>query len=128
MDTSFARLILLGLAAVITFMSVYGMLVPDRLVSTVERTWRKPWSLLLAVGVRVVLGATLVVCAPVSRLPAVFLWLGWLMLLAAAALPLVGRERIGLLLERVGLWPRQGIRCACLAGVAFGMLIAYGVM
>lgn len=128
MDESLLRYLALGLAGLITFMSVYGVLVPDRLAATVGGVWARPWSMAFAIGIRVLLGTVLILLAPESRLPLLYLVLGWAAIIAAVALPLAGRERVGRLIGwATGLSP-LALRAWCLLGVAFGLLVAYGVL
>lgn len=58
-----------------------------------------PWIHVLAVVVRLVLGAALLVHAHESRYPLAFQVLGWLSVIAALALTLVGRARFKALMR-----------------------------
>jgi len=80
----------------------------------------------LAVGARIVLGVVLILVAPESRFPFAFQLLGWVALIAAVVLPLVGRSRISNLLEWFECRPRGWIRGWLLFGLMFGGFLIFG--
>jgi hypothetical protein len=80
----------------------------------------------VAVMVRLTIGVLLVLAAPHSLFPLAFEILGWIAIVAALLVPVVGRERIDRLLD---WWSRRstlGIRLWSLAGLAFGCFLVYG--
>lgn len=112
----------------ITLASVYGLAMPGRLIDAVLRLWRKPGGLTAAVVVRLLLGFCLLVAAENSRFPLAFTLFGILTLLAAIAIPLVGRERLDRFLS---WWARQGAgltRAWLLLGIALGVFMVWGAV
>lgn len=79
------------------------------------------WGAPAAVVIRFILGAALILAAPVSRFPAVVLVFGWIAITAAVAGTLMGRDR----LRRFTHWwierfSPAGIRLWVLIALAFG--------
>jgi hypothetical protein len=112
----------------IAVFSAWGLVAPKRMVDTVLGYWQQPSGLYLAVGVRVVLGVLFILAAPETRWPLFFEILGWLMLVAAALIPIIGKER----LTRFIMWwvkmPPPGVRIWLLIGLGFGLLITYAAI
>ena len=111
---------------VIAALSLWGIFVPNKLTSMVQGVMAKPSGLYVAVAVRLVLGAALIVAAPQSKFPTTFLVLGWIAIAAAVGLPLVGRARISALLGWFVRMPSVMIRLWLLFGLAFGAFLVYG--
>ena len=84
---------------IIIALSAWGLIEPKTLAKKVLDQFNRPWGLYLAVGVRLVLGALFVMVADETRFPTAFRFLGYLMLIAAALIPLIGRQRITRLSE-----------------------------
>jgi len=102
-----------------------GIYAPNRLIEAVKSIWRKPWGIYAAVIVRLLLGALLIFAAPDARFPVVFKVLGWLSIIAAILIPLLGRT----LLDRIINWftalPSLLVRFWLLFGIAFGGFLIY---
>ena len=128
MDESLLRMVVLGLAVFITCLSVYGVIQPRQLAATATRLWARPWSMAVAVAVRLLLGACLLLTADSSRVRLVYLLVGWASIAAALILPLAGRRWIGRVLDWSNSLPPMAMRAWCLVGAAFGLLIGYGVI
>ena len=79
----------------IALASLAGVVQPRKLTAMVMSTLDKPWFMPFAVGVRLVLGLLLLVTAAQSRFTGLFQVLGIFTLLAAALLPVIGKERVG---------------------------------
>ena len=123
-----SQIVVLVFGVVICLVSVWGIFVPQKLMKWVTETMDKNWGLYLAVIVRVVLGSALILAAPGSLYPLVFLVLGWIAIAAAAAIALMGKERLHKLvnwcLER---FSATAIRLWLLFGIAFGGMLIYGI-
>jgi len=115
------------LSVVIVVLSVYGVLVPHRLVALVRGITSGGLVLWIGVAVRLLLAALLWFTAPVSHTPAEFRVFAALILLAAIALPIVGRLRLERLLESMASWPPWAIRLPCLLGVAMGGFFLWSI-
>ena len=77
-----SQIVVLVFGVVICVLSVWGIFVPQKLMKWVTETMDKNWGLYLAVIVRVVLGSALILAAPGSLYPSVFLVLGWIAIAA----------------------------------------------
>ncbi len=81
----------------------------------------------LAVVVRIILGLALVVCAAASRFPTAVLVLGWVSIVAAAVLAIVGRKNFKRLMSwALGLTPYLG-RIGGVLAILFGTFLIYAV-
>ena len=122
-----AQSIVFLIGLLVCVMSVWGCFVPDRLIKLVMRVVDQDWGIYFAVVVRLLMGAALIVAAPVSRFPVVFEILGWIAIVAAVALILIGRERIAALIAWFVRCPAWFIRLWLLFGMAFGGFLIYGL-
>lgn len=108
--------------------SLLGLVQPEKLMHVVYTTANKGWGIQLAVALRLALGFALIIAAPASRFPLIFEILGWIVIIAAIGIILMGRAR----LSRFVGWFRQMtpamIRTWLIFGVAFGVLLVYGAM
>ena len=128
MDKQLLIYLLIALSVMITAMSAYGVLNPGGLVDRVNNVWVKNWGLPFAITVRLVMGVAMISVADSTRYPMAFIVLGWLALLAAVALPVMGKERVGRIIDAVSRQPATVMRLWCLFGVAFGLFIAWNVL
>jgi len=107
----------------------WGIFAPEKLMTFVASAMDKYWGIYIAVIVRLVLGSALIIVAPASLFPIVFLALGVIAIVAAIALILVGRERIR---RFIAWWTERFsapiVRLWLLFGVAFGGFLVYGVL
>ena len=113
---------------IIIALSAWGLIEPKTLAKKVLDQFNRPWGLYLAVGVRLVLGALFVMVADETRFPTAFRFLGYLMLIAAALIPLIGRQRINRLMEWLQSKPPALMRIWLIFGAAFGAFIVYAVV
>lgn len=122
-----SQYVVLLFGVVLVALSVWGLVVPARVLSMVEGVMGRPRGMWIAVGARVVLGAALIIAAPRSMFPTTFLVLGWVALIAAVVLPLVGRARIHGLVTWLERMPPPLVRVWLVLGMAFGAVLVYGV-
>ncbi|MBH79583.1 MAG: hypothetical protein CMQ49_03610 [Gammaproteobacteria bacterium] len=123
--TATAQAVAALLGVLIAGACLWGMLASNRLIGVARRLFAGPVGMPLAVGVRIVFGAALLVSAPVVRYTLVFQVLGVGSLVGAAVIPLAGRRFIDGLLDRLARMPR-GCMVACLAfGMLFGLWLAF---
>ena len=123
-----AQLIVVLLGASVGVLSLWGMAAPDKLMRMVRGVMEKRWGMAFAVGVRIVLGVSLLVAAPPSAFPLLFKIIGWLSLIAAAALPVIGFGRLRRLFDWFQKLPNLAIRLWLIVGVLFAALMLYGVL
>ncbi len=116
---------LIGLFA--SVFCAWGCFVPDKLMKLVVRVMRQDWVIYFAVVARLLMGAALIVAAPVSRFPVVFEILGWIAIVAAAAIIFIGRERLGALVAWFVHRSAWFTRLWLLFGMAFGGFLIYGI-
>ena len=106
--------------------SVFGVLRPRSLTGWMASL--APLRLLtIGVIMRLAFGLLLVFGAPGTRYPTTVFALGMIALAAAAALPMLGTERLA---RFVGWWserPSAMVRGWCVAGVAFGAFMVFAV-
>ena len=74
--------------------AVWGFYAPERLSQWVKATMAADWGIYMAVIVRLMLGVALIIAAPASRFPLVFLIVGWIAIVAGVAVAFIGRERL----------------------------------
>ena len=114
-----AATIIAGLIIMIRPESIFGLL------------RRKSESLslhILAVVVRVIIGVALIICAPESKFPAAISILGWVSIIAASILGIVGRNNFKRLMSwALGLTPSLG-RIGGLVAILFGGFLLYAVV
>jgi hypothetical protein len=109
-------------------LAVWGFIAPRSMMDTLLSYWHRPSGIYLAIGVRVVLGILFVLAAADTKWPLLYELLGYFMLVAAAAIAFIGKER----LTRFIMWwvnmPLAGVRAWLVVGFAFGLLIFYGAL
>ena len=128
MAVSVSQAIVLLLGVVIFGLSAWGMYSPESLVKLVTRTMNESYGMYLAVIVRLILGASLIVVAPVSRFPIVFAVLGWIAIVAAVGLVFIGRDNVRRILAWFGRFSNSMIRLWLVFGMAFAGFLIYGVL
>lgn len=128
MIVSISRVIVLLFAIIISILSLWGIVAPDRLTKLVKGVIAQHWGMYFAVIVRLVFGAALIFAAPVSKLPTVLAVLGWITLVAAVVLPFVGRTRIAGLIAWLERLSPTIVRLWLLFGIAFGGLMIYALI
>lgn len=115
------------LSVAIVAISMYGVLLPHRLIGLIRGTTSGKLGLWSAVIARLVLAALLWFTARVSHTPILFEILAALLLVSAIAHPILGRARLRRFLETLGSWPLWTIRVPCLFGVAMGGLMLWAI-
>ena len=127
MDNSIGVNLLMAFAILGGLTCIYGILHPRPLVNWVTTFWDKPPSLYLAVLVRLILGALLLWVAPETKFPLGFAIFGYLALTAAVVIPLLGREKIGRLLNWLRDAPSPALRLWLVVGLILSCFIFFGL-
>ena len=122
------QIIVVLFGILIVLLSLWGISSPERLLRMVRRILDKSWGMHLAVVARIILGVSLLIAAPASKFIVLFTVLGWLTLIAAAALPIIGRERLVPLLDWFQGLSSLIIRLWLMFGVLFGVFMLYGIL
>lgn len=115
------------LSILIIALSMYGVLLPLRLVTLVRGFMQREAGLWIAVTIRLLLAGTLWFSAPASRTPGFFRVLSALMLLTAVTLPVVGYSRLNQFIAYIDSGPPWVIRLLCCLGVALGGTILWSI-
>ncbi len=123
-----SQAVVLVLGVTVLVLSLWGMYSPASLMKMVSQTMDRAYGMYIAVIVRLVLGAALIIAAPVSHFPTVFLILGWIAIVAAVGLVLIGRERVRRTIRWFERHSVAAIRLWLLFGMAFGAFLVYGVL
>lgn len=111
----------------VSLFCLWAIVVPQKVHALVRGVTDTTWGYLLAAGVRLLLGLALLLAAPGSRFPTTFVVLGWVTIAAAVGIVLMGRERMGRLIDWFSRLSDTAVRAWLMLGVAFGLLLAYGV-
>lgn len=119
------RLALAAVGLLVFALGAFGVARPSALIGLVERPWRSPAGLYLAVGVRAALGVLLIAAAASSRFPWLIGGIGVVALIAAVAFPLLGYERMRRFVEWWMARPAGFVRGWALVACAFGALLVY---
>ena len=127
MITTILQTIILLFGISICTASVLSLYSPSRLVRIVITVGKNKLGIFLAIIARLLLGVALILVAPDTRFPAVFMVLGVLSILSALIILFVGRDRISVLMNWLESLPPLSLRLWLLLGVAFGGLLIYGV-
>lgn len=128
MVTTGAEIIGLTIGALILALSVWGIVVPNKLLALVRGIMGQQGGIQGAVLVRLILGLALLIAAPASRYPSLLTYLGWLALIAAAGLGLMGRAR---LLRFVGWFDNMSVtavRLWLVVGIVFGAFLIHALL
>jgi len=124
---SIFQYIVIVFGAAISAACVGGIVSPSGLIGWVRTVFDNSWGLPVAIAVRLFLGVVFILVAPETIYPIFFEIVGVVAIVAAAVLPLVGKERLTNLLVWVEGWPVLGVRLWLLFGAAFGAFVIYAV-
>ena len=130
-DTSSASLPQIGIlffGIAVSVLSVWAIFVPERLRKLISAITDRALGYYVAAAVRLLLGITLIIAAPDSRFPVIFEIIGWLTIVAAVILLLIGQGQQRKLAAWFDRFPEMAIRRWLVLGVAFGAFLAYGVL
>ena len=115
-------------ACLIGLACIYGLAFPLNLMNQVNTIWQKKSGMYIAISVRLILGLHLIAIAPFSKFPLAIKLLGYFAIIAAIAIPIIGRERIDQLLKWFETSPQYFIRLALMVGLAFAGFLFYAVV
>ena len=128
MGVSVSQVVVLLAGASLCVFAAWGLYAPKRLLQWVKGVMDADWGIYFAVLVRLALGLALIISAPASRFPSVFLILGWVAIAAGVAAAFLGRDRLR---RFVNWWVERfsppTIRLWVLFAMAFGGFLIYGV-
>jgi hypothetical protein len=101
---------------------------PDTIFGVLRNNLEKVSLHVLAVGVRVVIGILLILSASASKYPTIIAILGWLSLVAAATLFVIGRRRFLRLMCWALSLPQPYSRISGLVAMAFGGFLVHAFL
>ena len=110
----------------IVALCAWGVAKPDKLMNLVTAALDQRWGMIFGVSVRLLLGVALIIAAPTSMFPVAFTVLGWVAIIAAIGLLIVGPETVRKLIDWFGELQVAMLRGWLLFGMAFGAFLVYG--
>ena len=118
-------IILFGIATIVA--GVIIVINPDTVFGLLRRKLESLGLHILAVVVRIILGAALIICAAGSKYPSAILILGWISIVAAAVLGIIGRTNFKRLMSwALSVAPSFG-RLGGLLAILFGGFLIHAV-
>ena len=118
--------ILFGAATLVA--GIIILINPETVFGLLRRKSESPGMHILAVVVRIILGVALLLCAAESKYPTTILIIGWISVLAAAVLGVMGRTNFKRLMSwALGLAPSFG-RIGGLLAILFGGFLVHAVI
>ena len=118
--------ILFGIATLIA--GIVIVINPETVFGLLRRKLESLNLHILAVVVRIILGVALIICAAESKYPTAILILGWISIVAAAVLGVMGRTNFKRLMSwALGLAPSFG-RIGGLLAILFGGFLVHAVI
>jgi hypothetical protein len=122
-----SQIVVLALGAIICLFSVWGFIAPDKIWKMINGVMDKDWAIHVAVIMRLLLGAALIIAAPQSRFPHVMEVLGWIAIIAAIAILFMGRDRLKKFIAWFQRMTNTIVRVWLLFGFAFGAFLIHSV-
>jgi hypothetical protein len=101
---------------------------PETLFGPLRRHYESFGMHVVAVAARLVLGTALVMCAPASNYPKVIIIIGWITLVAAFALGIMGRTNFKRLIGWALGLPKTFMRLGGLLAALFGGFLVHAVV
>ena len=126
MDPKLAAQLIMIIGAVLGLLCLYGLIFPKQLIGWISEFWKNKASFLLAIVVRLVFGALLILAATATKYETIFTFLGYLMILAAVMIAILGKTKISMMITWVKTWPLLWIRAWLMFGLIFAALLVTG--
>ena len=125
--TEISQIVVLALGAIICALSLWGFIAPEKLWKMINGVMEKDWAIHIAVIMRLLLGAALIIAAPQSRFPVAMEVLGWIAIVAAIAILFMGRDRMKKFIAWFQRKTNTMVRVWLVFGIAFGAFLVYAV-
>jgi len=129
MIATISQIVVLVAGISLCLFAAWGVYAPKRLLQLVKGVMDADWGIYFAVLVRLVLGLALILFAPASLFPLVFLILGWVAIAAGVIAAFLGRDRLR---RFVNWWVERfsppAVRVWVLFALAFGGFLIYGAL
>lgn len=123
-----AKYLILALGIAVCLFAAWGLFDPRKLITAASDIFDRGWGIAVASVGRLLLGAALIIAAPESLFPNVFTILGWLAIIAAVGIVIMGQVRMRKMVNWFAEMPPLALRIWLLFAIAFGAFLIYGVM
>ncbi len=113
------------LGILIFLLCIWGFIAPKALFKSVLDVWNRPWGIYFAIAIRIALGILFVLAAEQTRFPETIRFLGYLMVIAALLILVIGRQHTD---KFINWWkdrPPTFLRVWLIFGIIFGVFIVY---
>ena len=113
------------LGFVIIAMCVWGMATPKLMMEVISGFLDRPWGIYLAIAGRLALGLIFILAADSTRYPGFINFMGYLMIIAAGLIALMGRKRLK---KFIKWWVDSSMLVArswLVLGVVFGIFLVH---
>lgn len=127
MATDFSSIVVQLIGAMVAVASVLGLVMPDVLVRLVTKVAERGMAFPFATSVQILLGASVLTAAAVSRFPALFTAFGWITIVAVIVLVFVGQRGMQRTLQWVARWSATPVRICLAVAAVIGVFLVYGV-
>jgi len=117
--------LILVFGALILFAGIVMVINPETIFGFLRNSLDKPALHIMAIAVRVVLGALLILQSDVSRYPLVIEVIGWIAIVAAISLAVIGRRNFNRLMTWALSFAKPLGRVAGVFAAAFGAFLVY---
>jgi hypothetical protein len=121
-----SQVVVVIVGVVVGVLAIWGTFAPNKLLSLVKSVMNQDFGIYAAVVIRLLLGAALIIAAAGSRFPVIFQALGWIAILAALGLAIIGQKRMRKFVAWFDRFSPALIRLWLLLGIAFGVFLIYG--
>jgi len=118
-------IVIIGFGVLIMFAGAAMIASPANVGPTLRGIADQPGTHIAAVLVRLILGAVLILFADASKFPVVIRFLGWVAVIAAIVLTLIGRRRFIALMNWAVTLIDPYLRLAGTIAAIFGAFLAY---
>lgn len=128
MLTAASQTVILIFGFLIFVVSSWGVAQPRGVVANVHGLVQKRWGIESAIGMRLLLGVSLLIGASASRYPVFFQLLGWVTIAAAVALVFINREQVRRLVGRLAEGSEKVALGVFALGLVLGQVLVLGVI
>jgi hypothetical protein len=126
MLVNLSEIIVVLFGVLILALSIWGIGAPTRLMQFVRQLMERDAGIYAAIIVRVILGLALLGAASDSRFPVTFRVLGWIAIIAAVGIAVIGKARLRSFVTRFYRLNPGFVRACLLVGIVFGGFLVYG--
>ncbi len=129
MIESLARLLIVLFGAALVALALYGFVKPGWLLSWIKRLFTTVYAIPLTAGTRLLMGAVLLLAAPAARFPVTFEVIGWIAIVAAVVIVLVGRDSLSRWIDWwLSVFTPAITRIWLLLALVFGCFLIFAVV